>query len=150
MELDDWEPSAEELDSLERDALKQIAERNSSSYAATTSVQQTPTSPRRPERSPASLVRPGSNSLSLALFLILFLHIAPVTRASYALYFLIFIDHLLVLTYDDLYGVLDSFSSIIFLQKNAQSPPTRILPSFGANKATGEVLASFRFCLLDM
>ncbi|VFR01342.1 unnamed protein product [Cuscuta campestris] len=41
MELDDWEPSAHELDSLEQDALKQIAERNSSSYSATTSVQHT-------------------------------------------------------------------------------------------------------------
>ncbi|XP_031116318.1 SWI/SNF-related matrix-associated actin-dependent regulator of chromatin subfamily A-like protein 1 isoform X2 [Ipomoea triloba] len=75
MELDDWEPSAEELDSLERDAMRQIAERNSSSYAATTSVQHTPASPHRPERSSASV-------------------------------------------------------------KNAQSPPRRILPSFGANKAT--------------
>lgn len=59
MELDDWEPSAEELDSLERDAMRQIAERNSSSYAATTSVQHTPASPYRPERSSASVVRPG-------------------------------------------------------------------------------------------
>ncbi|XP_019195250.1 PREDICTED: SWI/SNF-related matrix-associated actin-dependent regulator of chromatin subfamily A-like protein 1 isoform X2 [Ipomoea nil] len=75
MELDDWEPSAEELDSLERDAMRQIAERNSSSYAATTSVHHTPVSPHRPELSSASV-------------------------------------------------------------KNAQSPPRRILPSFGANKAT--------------
>lgn len=41
MELDDWEPSAHELDLLEQDALKQIAERNLSSYSATTSVQHT-------------------------------------------------------------------------------------------------------------
>ncbi|KAG5555423.1 hypothetical protein RHGRI_012830 [Rhododendron griersonianum] len=34
MELDDWELSTDELDSLERDALKQIAQRNSSSAAA--------------------------------------------------------------------------------------------------------------------
>ncbi|XP_058212267.1 uncharacterized protein LOC131324346 isoform X2 [Rhododendron vialii] len=34
MELDDWELSTDELDSLERDALKQIAQRNSSSSAA--------------------------------------------------------------------------------------------------------------------
>lgn len=37
MELDDWELSTDELDSLERDALKQIAQRNSSSAAAATS-----------------------------------------------------------------------------------------------------------------
>ncbi|CAH9086321.1 unnamed protein product [Cuscuta europaea] len=41
MELDEWEPSAQELDSLERDALKQIAQRNSSSYAPTSSLQHT-------------------------------------------------------------------------------------------------------------
>ncbi|XP_028086599.1 SWI/SNF-related matrix-associated actin-dependent regulator of chromatin subfamily A-like protein 1 isoform X1 [Camellia sinensis] len=35
MELDDWVLSAEELDSLERDALKQIAQRNSSSSSTT-------------------------------------------------------------------------------------------------------------------
>ncbi|KAL3835133.1 hypothetical protein ACJIZ3_009869 [Penstemon smallii] len=35
--MDDWELSSEELDSLERDALKQLTERNSSSSAATTS-----------------------------------------------------------------------------------------------------------------
>lgn len=37
--MEDWELSAEELDSLERDALNQIAHRNSSSssYCATTS-----------------------------------------------------------------------------------------------------------------
>ncbi|KAI3459786.1 hypothetical protein Pfo_016449 [Paulownia fortunei] len=35
--MDDWELSAEELDSLERDALKQLAQRNYSSAAATTS-----------------------------------------------------------------------------------------------------------------
>ncbi|KAL0366686.1 UNVERIFIED_CONTAM: SWI/SNF-related matrix-associated actin-dependent regulator of chromatin subfamily A-like protein 1 [Sesamum radiatum] len=35
--MDDWELSAEELDSLERDALKQLAQRSSSSAAATTS-----------------------------------------------------------------------------------------------------------------
>ncbi|KAJ8434667.1 hypothetical protein Cgig2_030053 [Carnegiea gigantea] len=34
---DDWELSAEQLDSLERDALRQIAERNSSSSSAVTS-----------------------------------------------------------------------------------------------------------------
>ncbi|KAI8561987.1 hypothetical protein RHMOL_Rhmol04G0383600 [Rhododendron molle] len=34
MELDDWELSTDELDSLERDAFKQIAKRNSSSSAA--------------------------------------------------------------------------------------------------------------------
>ncbi|KAL2456955.1 chromatin remodeling factor18 [Forsythia ovata] len=39
--MDDWEVSAEELDSLERDALKQLAERNSSSAAATTSYSNT-------------------------------------------------------------------------------------------------------------
>lgn len=38
MDLDDWELSVEELDNLERDALKQIAERNASSSAATTSA----------------------------------------------------------------------------------------------------------------
>ncbi|XP_059286336.1 uncharacterized protein LOC132039827 isoform X2 [Lycium ferocissimum] len=37
MDFDDWELSAEELDNLERDALKQIAERNASSSSATTS-----------------------------------------------------------------------------------------------------------------
>ncbi|KAL6571732.1 hypothetical protein OROHE_003375 [Orobanche hederae] len=35
--MDDWELSSEELDSLERDALKQLAERNQSCVAATTS-----------------------------------------------------------------------------------------------------------------
>ncbi|XP_011073843.1 SWI/SNF-related matrix-associated actin-dependent regulator of chromatin subfamily A-like protein 1 isoform X2 [Sesamum indicum] len=35
--MDDWDLSAEELDSLERDALKQLAQRSSSSAAATTS-----------------------------------------------------------------------------------------------------------------
>ncbi|KAL8491822.1 hypothetical protein ACS0TY_023437 [Phlomoides rotata] len=35
--MDDWEFSSEELDFLERDALKQLAERNSSSAAASTS-----------------------------------------------------------------------------------------------------------------
>ncbi|KAL3656112.1 hypothetical protein CASFOL_000508 [Castilleja foliolosa] len=35
--MDDWELSADELDALERDALKQLAERNYSSSAATTS-----------------------------------------------------------------------------------------------------------------
>ncbi|KAL6526446.1 hypothetical protein OROGR_015536 [Orobanche gracilis] len=34
--MDDWELSSEELDSLERDALKQLAERNQSCVAATT------------------------------------------------------------------------------------------------------------------
>ncbi|XP_009801772.1 uncharacterized protein LOC107770343 [Nicotiana tabacum] len=38
MDLDDWELSVEELDNLERDALKQIAERNASSSTATTSA----------------------------------------------------------------------------------------------------------------
>ncbi|KAJ8539768.1 hypothetical protein K7X08_014020 [Anisodus acutangulus] len=38
MDFDDWELSAEELDNLERDALKQIAERNASSSSATTSA----------------------------------------------------------------------------------------------------------------
>lgn len=37
IKMDDWELSAEELDFLERDALKQLAERNHSSAAATTS-----------------------------------------------------------------------------------------------------------------
>ncbi|KAH0707517.1 hypothetical protein KY289_012593 [Solanum tuberosum] len=37
MDFDDWELSAEELDKLERDALRQIAERNASSSSATTS-----------------------------------------------------------------------------------------------------------------
>ncbi|KAG5573929.1 hypothetical protein H5410_063695 [Solanum commersonii] len=37
MDFDDWELSAEELDELERDALRQIAERNASSSSATTS-----------------------------------------------------------------------------------------------------------------
>ncbi|KAK9136539.1 hypothetical protein Sjap_007133 [Stephania japonica] len=37
MELDDWDLSAEELDSLERDALRKIAERKSSSAAASIS-----------------------------------------------------------------------------------------------------------------
>ncbi|KAI8003668.1 hypothetical protein LOK49_LG08G03453 [Camellia lanceoleosa] len=37
MELDDWVLSAEELDSLERDALKQIAQRNSSSSSSSSS-----------------------------------------------------------------------------------------------------------------
>lgn len=37
MDFDDWELSIEELDNLERDALKQIAERNASSSSATTS-----------------------------------------------------------------------------------------------------------------
>ncbi|CAN4095014.1 unnamed protein product [Withania somnifera] len=38
MDFDDWELSAEELDNLERDALRQIAERNSSSSSATTTT----------------------------------------------------------------------------------------------------------------
>ncbi|KAL3534302.1 hypothetical protein ACH5RR_002763 [Cinchona calisaya] len=38
MEFDDWELSAEELDTLERDALKQIAERKSSSSSSSTST----------------------------------------------------------------------------------------------------------------
>lgn len=37
MDLDDWDLSAEELDSLEKDAIRQIAERNSSSARATCS-----------------------------------------------------------------------------------------------------------------
>ncbi|XP_059632052.1 uncharacterized protein LOC132274731 [Cornus florida] len=51
MELDDWELSAEELDSLERDALNQIALRNSSS-ATTSSSSSTRLNP-RPQQSPA-------------------------------------------------------------------------------------------------
>ncbi|KAL2470201.1 chromatin remodeling factor18 [Abeliophyllum distichum] len=50
--MDDWEVSAEELDSLERDALKQLAERNSSSAAATTSYSNT-------RNSSVSCFRPG-------------------------------------------------------------------------------------------
>ncbi|KAE9455034.1 hypothetical protein C3L33_13074, partial [Rhododendron williamsianum] len=38
MELDDWELSTDELDSLERDALKQIAQRNSSSSASSSAA----------------------------------------------------------------------------------------------------------------
>ncbi|GMP76064.1 hypothetical protein CsSME_00032901 [Camellia sinensis var. sinensis] len=49
MELDDWVLSAEELDSLERDALKQIAQRNSSSSSTTSFASPT-----------ASRVLPGS------------------------------------------------------------------------------------------
>lgn len=37
MEFDDWELSAEELDFLERDAIRRIEERSSSSYGATCS-----------------------------------------------------------------------------------------------------------------
>ena len=38
MDMDDWDLSAEELDSLERDALKQIAERKSPSSSPSTST----------------------------------------------------------------------------------------------------------------
>lgn len=43
MEFDDWELSAEELDFLERDAIRRIEERSSSSYGATCSPNPHPT-----------------------------------------------------------------------------------------------------------
>ncbi|XP_057476125.1 uncharacterized protein LOC130764093 isoform X2 [Actinidia eriantha] len=50
MELDDWELSAEELDSLERDALKQIALRYNSSSAATTACSSSKTTCHYPQQ----------------------------------------------------------------------------------------------------
>lgn len=64
--MDDWDFSAEELDSLERDAINQIAQRNASSSSATTSSYTAITSPSSnsftvplAERSPA---KPFSDS----------------------------------------------------------------------------------------
>lgn len=75
--MDDWEISAEELDFLERDALKQLAERNRSCAAATTShsrssrstVSSLPAnvpSSRSPAK-PSFLSRPPLNSDKVAL-----------------------------------------------------------------------------------
>lgn len=70
MDFDDWELSAEELDNLERDALRQIAERNSSSSsssATTTSYLQSTvpnafrvTHKREDVLSAAPIIRPSS------------------------------------------------------------------------------------------
>lgn len=76
--MDDWELSSEQLDSLERDALKQLAERNQSCAAATTShcSSNRPTVSSLPpnvpsSRSPAKptfLLRPPPNSDRVAFF----------------------------------------------------------------------------------
>lgn len=76
--MDDWELSSEELDFLERDALKQLAERNKSCAAATTSHSSrnmptvTPLPANVPSsRSPAKpsfLSRPHLNNEKVALF----------------------------------------------------------------------------------
>ncbi|MCD7448084.1 hypothetical protein HAX54_038178 [Datura stramonium] len=52
MDFDDWELSGEELDNLERAALKQIAERNASSSSATTSSCLQSTIPSHPQGDP--------------------------------------------------------------------------------------------------
>ncbi|XP_055813992.1 uncharacterized protein LOC129883351 isoform X2 [Solanum dulcamara] len=52
MDFDDWELSAEQLDNLERDALRQIAERNASSSSATTSFCLQSTVPSRSQGDP--------------------------------------------------------------------------------------------------
>lgn len=52
--MDDWDFSAEELDSLERDAINQIAQRNASSSSATTS-------------SYTAITYPSSNSFTVPL-----------------------------------------------------------------------------------
>ncbi|KAL0392527.1 UNVERIFIED_CONTAM: SWI/SNF-related matrix-associated actin-dependent regulator of chromatin subfamily A-like protein 1 [Sesamum radiatum] len=63
--MDDWELSAEELDSLERDALKQLAQRSSSSAAATTSHSNFS----RPNVSSMPAVVPSSRSPAKPTFL---------------------------------------------------------------------------------
>lgn len=63
--MDDWELSAEDLDSLERDALKQLAERNQSCAAATTSH----SSHSRPTPSPLPAIVPSSRSPAKPTFL---------------------------------------------------------------------------------
>lgn len=52
MDFDDWELSVEELDNLERDAYRQIAERNASSSSATTSSCLKSTVSSHPQREP--------------------------------------------------------------------------------------------------
>ncbi|KAK4421583.1 SWI/SNF-related matrix-associated actin-dependent regulator of chromatin subfamily A-like protein 1 [Sesamum alatum] len=63
--MDDWELSAEELDSLERDALKQLAQRSSSSATATTSNSNFS----RPNVSSMPAVVPSSRSPAKPTFL---------------------------------------------------------------------------------
>ncbi|KAH6768205.1 chromatin remodeling factor18 [Perilla frutescens var. frutescens] len=65
--MDDWELSSEELDSLERDALKQLAERNQSCSAATTSRS---SSSNRPTVSSLPANMPSSRSPAKPTFLL--------------------------------------------------------------------------------
>lgn len=64
--MDDWELSSEEFDSLERDALKQLAERNCSSAAATTSHSNS----NRPSASSLPANVPSSRSPAKPTFLL--------------------------------------------------------------------------------
>lgn len=92
--MDDWELSAEELDSLERDALKQLAERNQSCAAATTSHSSSgrPTASSLPanvpsSRSPAKpafLSRPHLNNDKVAFFsLFMFLVVWDIEKLDF-------------------------------------------------------------------
>ncbi|CAA3017954.1 SWI SNF-related matrix-associated actin-dependent regulator of chromatin subfamily A 1 isoform X1 [Olea europaea subsp. europaea] len=110
--MDDWELSAEELDFLERDALRQLAERNSSSAAATTSYSNINSNSSNSHVPSSRLgIVPSSRSPAKPAFL----SCPPATNHT----------------------VPNSLQSIS--QINASPPACRMLPSSVAPKLTGSI-----------
>lgn len=155
--MDDWELSAEELDFLERDALRQLAERNSSSAAATTSYSNINSnssnshvpssrlgivpSSRSPAKPAFLSCPPATNHTvpnSLQSISQVWLRFLTVFTFFFFFFFLIFFT--LVLTKNKFHNCdirMMILTSWFWKQINASPPARRMLPSSVAPKLTG-------------